>query len=158
MADLQAAPTPAREPLARSQAFREASLRSETRRAYAVIGVIGLVALLVFNGGASRDLDPRLQIAGVTGIAALLVLQISVLVVASWSRRKGRDIPLWFITATVLLESLIPTAMMFAHIATGTLRPYAVLSSPPILAYGIMITLTTLRLRASALGYAGLLA
>lgn len=151
----------------RARAYREAALRTEVRRAYAVLTVVALSTLLVILRVTKQGLDPRLVLAGASGFALLLGLQLVVLVAARRALASGRMLPTWFIVLTVVLESTIPTAMMAYHIATGTLAPYASLSSPPILAYGLMLSLTTLRLRpglcllagaTAAAGYAGLLA
>lgn len=96
---------------------------------------------------AVRDLDPLLLIAGGVGLGVLLTLQCGALAFVAWARRRGRMIPMWFIVVSVIVEALIPTAMMYAHIADGALPPFASLVSPPLLAYGVMVTLTTLRLR-----------
>lgn len=153
--------------LSRSVAFREASLRSEARRAYAIISVVGLMVLVLGARRSVRDLDPLLIIAGGVGMGLLLALQFGVLWLVAWARRHGRMIPMWFIVSSLMVEALIPTAMMYTHISDGALTPFASLVSPPLLAYGIMVSLTTLRLRpwlclfagtACAGGHAGLVA
>jgi len=152
--------------LAGSPAFREAALRGEVRRAYAVIAVIGLITVLVLVR-ERNVVDFRVQITAIVGIISLMAIQIAVLLIARWAQPRGRSIPLWFIVFTVVIESLIPTALMASHIASGALRPYAALSSPAIFAYGLLISLTTLRLRPAlcvlagtvvSAGYFGLLA
>lgn len=155
-----------RDVLASSPAFREAALRSEVRRACAVIGVVLVVVLLVILPETRSDIDKRLVIVASIGLGVLVALQICVLGLARWAAKVERSIPVSFEVVTVVLESLVPTGMMLSHIVNGTLAPYAALSTPPILAYGLMITLTTLRLRpwmcilagaSAAAGYAGLL-
>lgn len=133
--------------LTRSRAFLDASLQSEVRRAYAVIGVLLLVILLLLLPDSSRDLDPRILAVGGVGLAILLSIQLGVLWSVRWARARELPIPSWFIAATVVFESLIPSGILMWHILQGTFPPYAVLSSPPVLAYGLLITLTTLRLR-----------
>src|SRR5262245_30681252 len=153
------------ETLARSRAFREASLRSEIRRAYAVIGIVAMVAVLVLTRGPG-DLKPQLKIVAAAGVAFLFMLQVGALAFARWAQRRERAVPTWFVVAGVVAESLIPTGIMASHIHDGVLAPYASLSAPPVMAYGLMITLTTLRLRPwlcilagaiAAAGYGGLL-
>ncbi len=152
--------------LAESRAFREASLRSESRRAYAVISIVGIMLVIMVARQNVRELDPMLVMAGGIGLCVLVALQFGVLALVSWAQRRGRAIPVWILVVSVVLEALIPTAMMFAHITGHALPPYSSLVSPPLLAYGFMVTLTTLRLRpwmcvlAGALcagGHAGLL-
>jgi hypothetical protein len=157
---------PAIRPLTGSRAFREAALRSEVRRAYAVMGMVVLVYVLVIAGESRRDLDDRIRFAAAIGLGVLFALQLAVLAFARWARRRERVIPNWFIVLTVCIEGLIPTGMILANILPGLLPPYAALSSPPILAYGLLLSLTTLRLRPDlcvvagvlgAAGYSGLL-
>lgn len=161
---LTAKPDP--EALRRSQAFRQAALEGEVRRAYAVLVVVALVMLLVLQNRATRHLDARLYLVGAAGVGTLLLLQALDLFLARRALAGGRSLPLWFIVLLVVAEAAIPTAMMLTHILSGALAPFAALSAPPVLAYGLMITLTTLRLRPwlcllagtiAAAGYAGLL-
>src|SRR5262245_49707991 len=133
--------------LASSPAFLAAALRSEVRRAWAVIGVIVLMVLLVLVREVRGQLDGRVIVAAVIAISLLFVVQLAVLGVAGWARRRGRSIPGWFVILVVAIESLTPTGLMVSHIVPGTLPPYASLSSPALLAYGLLIGLTTLWLR-----------
>jgi serine phosphatase RsbU (regulator of sigma subunit) len=133
--------------LSQSPAFRAAALRSEIRRAYGVIGVVVLVILIVLRPGARHELDPRVLLAAVLAMAVLLVVQLATLAFARWAARRERSLPTWFVITTVIIETLMPAGLMFADIHSAGLPPYASLSSPPLLAYGILISLTTLRLR-----------
>jgi len=153
--------------LASSPAFRAASLRSEIQRAYAVIGVAVLSMGLVFLHVGSRRMNQQIRVIGLSGLAVLVLLQFGVIAFAHWARRRGCPIPFWFVVITVIIESLVPSGMIMANVVSGLLPPYVALSTPPILAYGILIGLTTLRLRpvlcilagiASAAEYGGILA
>jgi serine phosphatase RsbU (regulator of sigma subunit) len=154
--------------LSKSRAVREASLRSEVHRAYAVIGVILLIVVVVLLPEARRgDLLPHVRIASVIGIGILLAVQLGVLLLARWAQRHDRMVPSTLVVLTVVVESLIPSGMIFSHTVTGGLPPFTALCAPPVLAFGMMLTLTTLRLRpalcllagtVSALSYAGVLA
>ncbi len=152
--------------LAESAAFRRASLESEVRRAYAVMVVVLLIVLLVVTRASTIGLDRRLLVSGMVGMVTLLSLQLGVLVFVRRAQRCGCGIPTWFLIVTVVIEAIIPTGIMVANIWVGALSPYASLSSPPILACMLMISLTTLRLRPwlcvlggalCAGGYAGVL-
>ncbi len=163
----QADPGPTSQSFAHSPAFREASLRSEVRRAWAVIGTAALLAGLVFRGESAQGLEPKLKLVGAAGIASLLVLQAAVLLYARRARSLNRMIPTWFVVGTVVVESLIPSAIVLQIILLRMLRPYSALNTPPVLVYGMMLSLTTLRLRpwlcvlagtAAAASYAGMLA
>ena len=133
--------------LAQSAAFREASLRSEVRRAYAVLAIIGIITVLLFLNGSMLKMTREVRLVTVVGLAALVATQVGVLAFAGWSRRAGRAIALWFIVVTVLVESLVPSSMILVQIIGDVLPPYTALVAPPILAYGILIGLSTLRLR-----------
>jgi serine phosphatase RsbU (regulator of sigma subunit) len=148
---------PAAASLARSRAFREASLRSETRRAYAVVGVVLLSAILVFLPHSGMALPADVRIVGSVGLSLLFVLQIVILSFIRWARRRDCNLPFWFVAATVVIECLIPTGMCAWHFWRDSLPPYATLSAPPIFAYGVLICLTTLRLRPALCILAGTL-
>jgi serine phosphatase RsbU (regulator of sigma subunit) len=153
--------------LSASRAFREAAARSEVRRAYVVIGVIGLMVGLLLVRNSTEAIEYQIRIAGAMGIGVLFGLQLGVIAFVRWTQRHERSIPTWFSVATVVIESLIPSAMILSNIVSGALAPYVSLSSPPILVYGLLMSLTTLRLRpllcvlagaVSAAGYAAILA
>lgn len=132
-----------------SRAFQEALLRSEVGRAYAVMVVLLLSGLLVVSRELTGDPNDRLPRMSIIGLVALFLLQVGALLFARWARSRGRGIPAWFATGTVILENLVPTGIMLLQILPegSTLPPYAVLCAPPILAYGFLVCLTTLRLR-----------
>jgi serine phosphatase RsbU (regulator of sigma subunit) len=133
--------------LATSPAFHAESLRSEVRRVYAVLGVIVLIFVLVIMGKSRHELDYHVRLAAGIALWGLLALQLSILAFARWAGRHDRTIPTWFVVTTVVIESLMPTGIMVSNILPHALPPYVSLSSPPILAYGLLISLTTLRLR-----------
>ncbi len=154
------------ESLTHSRAFREAMMRSEVRRAYGMLVVIALVAVLIIPNGTTRALSGRLVLGGLIGIGILGGIQFGLLWVARRALRRDRLIPTWFIVATVVAESLIPTGMMLSQILGKLLPPYTSLVTPPLLSAGLVISLSTLRLRpwlcivsssVAAAGYFGLL-
>ncbi len=151
--------------LSRSDAFRDAALRSEERRAYAVLGVVAIIVAPLTILGASRPVEPNLLIIGVIAGAALVAIQVLTIAATRWARRRERTLPSWFDAAGVTIECSIPTAVILAHIELDTFTPHTALTAPPLLAYGLLIGLTTLRLRpllcvwagvVAASGYAGL--
>jgi serine phosphatase RsbU (regulator of sigma subunit) len=157
--------TPA-DTLARSRAFREASLRSEQRRAWAVTGVLILILIPVLVHITNRGVDAQVKAVAMVAILALFTVQLGTVALARWAERRARGMPAWFGVVSVVIESLVPTAMMFWHIVHNLFPPYATLLAPPVVAYGLLISLATLRLRpalcvlggvVSAAGYAGLL-
>ena len=150
-----------------SAAFRRASLLSEIRRAHAVIAVLVLVIGLLLLRGSREELPYDIQISASVGIAVLLVVQFGILWLARRAARRETGIPTWIVVLSVVVVCLVPTGMMASSSAGGSIRPYSTLSSPPIFGYGLLIGLTTLRLRpglcllagaVSAAGYGGILA
>lgn len=141
--------------LAESPGFREASLRSESGRVYAVMFVLGLVAVLVISRELAGDVDRRVPLVGMVGVGALLALQLGVLAFVRRARRRGSGIPTWFSAGTVVVESLLPTGVIYLQITAGAVAPWAVLCAPPVFAYTLLIGLTTLRLRPSMCLLAG---
>ncbi len=144
--------------------FREALLKSEERRAAVVILVVGLIALSIVFASVTRDASGALRMVGAVAGLSLVGLELGSLAWARTARRRGTMLPRWFGPAGVTLECLVPTAVLLVHIRLGTLPAYTVLTAPPILAYGLLITITTLRLRpalcvwagvVSAVGYVG---
>ncbi|MBK7403435.1 MAG: PP2C family protein-serine/threonine phosphatase [Phycisphaerales bacterium] len=163
------APTPPSmaDAIARSAGFREASLRSEVGRAYAVIGLILVLLVPLALLGLSSAVEVRLKLVGAAAALLLLCLQVGVIEFARWSARRGRVVPMWFGVCTTTVECLVPTGAILTHILMGTMPPFAALSSPPSLAYVLLLALATLRLRpglcllggvVGAAGYGGLVA
>ncbi len=151
-------------PLTESQAFRSAALDSERRRAFAVVLIVGLLVVMFLVRNIGNELDPRVQAVGLVGLSMLILVQLAVFWMIRRSRRQNNGLPLWFSISTVVIESFIPTGMIAANIKDEALSPSASLTSPPILAYGLVLTLAALRLRpvlcllagaVCALGYAG---
>lgn len=133
--------------LAESRAFRLAALRSETQRAYAVIAVVVLVLTLAMLPNVSQRIDIGIRVIALIGVGVLLAMQVAALLVVRRARALDSGLPTGFLVSSVFIESLIPGGMILWNILHGSLLPYSSLSAPPILAYGIMILLTTLRLR-----------
>lgn len=133
--------------LAGSDAFRVAALRSEIRRAYIVMGVMALLALMIVRPDAPISLDWRLIAAAISGISVICGLQLVILRMARRALGTGTRIPEWFTILTAVVESLVPTAIIFVAMSAGALPGYAALSAPPILAYGSLVCLMALRLR-----------
>lgn len=131
---------------AESSAFTQAALRSEVTRANAVIAII--VALLVFIFlYESRAMDYRLVATAIGGLLVLLSVQVVMRLSVRWALKRHATLPMWFLATSVIVESLVPSVMIAAHLYSGALPPYASLVSPSIFAYGIVIALSTLRLR-----------
>lgn len=105
---------------------------------------------------STHELDNQIKVVGVSAVSALLALQFGIIAFVRWAGRHNRGIPTWFSVATVVLECLAPTGIMMFHIERQTFPPYAMLLAPPILGYGMLTCLTTLRLRPALCILAGL--
>src|ERR1044071_6577057 len=117
------APSSQRRALAGSRAFQEAALRSEVRRAYAVMGVVLLIVGLVLIGRSREELDKQIRIIAGVGVCILFAMQIGVLLIAHWAKWSGRTIPIWVVILSVLAESLIPTGIILYVIVHRVLPP-----------------------------------
>jgi serine phosphatase RsbU (regulator of sigma subunit) len=128
-----------------SRALRDASLKSESRRAYVLILVIVLIAGMLWLRGVSGGRPAELT--AYSGMAFLVTLQLCVLKFIHWARARDRGLPTWFMAITVVMENLPVAGAMMANITQGALPPYAALTGGPLLFLGILMALTTLRLR-----------
>ncbi len=141
--------------LSRSQALRRASIKSELRRAYAVSALLLVLAASITIRAMVDEVPSMIRLVATLGVGALLVLQVVTLwLVHRVARRDraspggGAALPMGFAACSVVLEALVPTGMMYAHLKMSTLPPYAVISLPPVLlCYALFALLTTLRLR-----------
>ena len=143
-----------------SPAFREALLKSEKKRIFAIISFVLLFALLV----AVRifALGSAMSRYGLLAAALLIAFELWLLRVVNEALHSGQIVPrpLWYCSLT--LESLFP-ALGIAFFASHRLQAdYRPLATPWVLAYFPLILLTVLRLSpkvccvsglASALGY-----
>lgn len=164
MADV---PTPpGGDTLARSRAFRQAALRSEELRAYAVLSILLVIAAPVVVLTATSPIPPKLLIVGAIAGLLLLTLQGANIAISRWARRRDRDLPFWPGLLGVAVECSIPTVVVYAHLRLATMPAYTALTAPPLIAYAVLISLTTLRLRpwlcvwgglVACLGYGGLI-
>jgi serine phosphatase RsbU (regulator of sigma subunit) len=142
--------------LADSSAFRAAALESERRRAFAVVILIAALVVSFFARDMSGPVDARVQVVGLAGLGVLFLVQLGELILIRRARARGAGLPLWASATTVVIECSIPTTMIAVNMIDGALAPAVSLTSPPILAYGLIITLTTLRLRPSLCLLAGI--
>src|SRR5436309_3561847 len=82
--------------LAQSPAFRAAALRSEVRRASAVLGVI-VLTLAIGLRSAWPALPHYVRLTAIWGIGLLIVIQLLILAAVRWARRHDRKMPEWFL-------------------------------------------------------------
>jgi serine phosphatase RsbU (regulator of sigma subunit) len=153
--------------MAESSAFRAAALRSEMVRAWVVIGIAAAILLLVAMPGLTHEVSSGIRWISMSGLTLLIAMQAIALAYVHRATRLGIGLPRWVLVGGVLLEAGVPSMMIASNIRVGSLSPFSALSAPPILAYGVMVCLTTLRLRpwlcvlgafVSSLSYASVLA
>ena len=152
--------TSAKEISEASSAFREALLKSEKKRIFAVISFVLLFALLV----AGRIFVLGSAMSRYSLLAAAIMIAFELLLLQSVNRalRSGQIVPRFLWYCSLALESLFP-ALGIAFFASTRLQvDYRPLATPWVLAYFPLILLTVLRLSpkvclvsglASALGY-----
>jgi hypothetical protein len=144
-----------------SEAFRRASLKSES---YRIIGLlIVLCAVLAF--AIARDVvtgEFRLLLTQTLLLSFAMAGEALTLFIVKRAIRLGRDVPSAVWVLNVLMESLFPTLGLLVLIRSEYLDPYRSLAAPVVLVYFLFIILSTLRLSPvlsvltglfSALGY-----
>lgn len=152
-----------------STAFHEAALRSERLRIIALVVSTGVLLLIaVLRALLSRDpttLRPLLGVMLVVG--ALAVYELGMLWWIARCIRTHRQPAGYVWTANVVIESGMPTLVLFVLTESVFMGPYRALSAPAVLVYVFFILFSILRLRArlciltglvSALGYLAVLA
>ena len=139
-----------------SRAFERASLKSESQRVTALLGI--LVALLIFvivRGVATENY----LLLGVQAVMLLLVIAhetvMSRAIKAALRDNDAVKPELWVVN--VFVESQLPTLALFVLLIAGWMSPYPVLVAPAIAIYFLFITLSTLRLSPSLTFTTGLL-
>jgi serine phosphatase RsbU (regulator of sigma subunit) len=131
-----------------SHSFQRAELRSECARVIALLGVfVSLLTLVLIRGLVSIAEGHR---GVVWPFAMLLVIMIGYEVV--WLRivrraiASNRRISRFTWTTNLFIESLLPTTALLLQIHTPLVGPHRALASPVILAYFLLIILSTLHL------------
>ncbi|MCA9284138.1 MAG: HD domain-containing protein [Phycisphaerales bacterium] len=135
-----------------SPEYRRASLRSErVRTALAIAVVAALVAFVVVRdllaGQASGASHAWVGRSGLVVGALVLLFEAGVLLLVRQAIRSDRNLPGWLPPMSVLVECLVPTAIIVSLTSDPAVGPYRALLFPTILLYGIFIVLSTLRLR-----------
>jgi serine phosphatase RsbU (regulator of sigma subunit) len=132
----------------KSQAFQTAELRSECIRITVLLTVFGSLLGLVAIRGV-------IYVAhGYHGTAWPFALILAVMTAYElvWLRsvrraiHLGREVSRATWTANILVESLLPTTALFLQIHTSLTGPRWTLTSPAVLAYFLLIILSTLHL------------
>jgi serine phosphatase RsbU (regulator of sigma subunit) len=132
----------------KSHSFRLAELRSEWVRVSALLGVFGSLLVLVLVRGVMSVAEGH---RGEAWPFALLLAVITAYEVA-WLRfvkraiRSSRGISRATWIANIFAESLLPTIALLLQIHTSFVGPNRALTSPVVLAYFLLIILSTLHL------------
>lgn len=126
--------------------------------------VIIFITIPIALADLSNSVGIHIHLFGLIAAALIVASQAASIAFLKWRMQRGRPTPDWFGPVTVIIECIIPTAAIIANIQSRTLAPYAALMSPALVAYGMLIIMTALRLRPalcvlagaiSSLGYLG---
>lgn len=139
-----------------SEAFRRATLTSESHRTTGLLCLLGTLAIfVVVRGSATGDIPV------VVFHSAFLVFVIGHELVRLRAIRRGlrdgseRVLDKWLLN--VFLESQIPTVAILVLLAGPWFSPYQALVAPAVLIYFLLIILSTLRLSPALTTLTGLL-
>jgi serine phosphatase RsbU (regulator of sigma subunit) len=132
----------------KSKAFQDAQLRSERTRIVALISVFGgLLALVLIRGAISVAEGHRGEAWPFAALLALMTLyEVAWLRFIRRAISCGRRVSIAAWTANVFVESLLPTTALLLQIHTPALGSQRTLTSPVVLAYLLLIILSTLHL------------
>lgn len=144
-----------------SDAFRRATLESESHR---IVGLLCLLGVLTVYAVARGHAAGRLWllVAQTVLLALAIGYEAFMLATVRAALRGGGDIAPTARVLNVLLETQLPTVALFLLVESGLLNPRDVLVAPAVFVYFLFIILSTLRLSpwlsfltglAAALGY-----
>lgn len=147
-----------------SAAFHQAALRSERLRIVGMIAVLAVVAAIAIARSLLVGEEGQLRMVVVgCGLAAVLVAYEAIMLVyISGAVRHEFEPKPWIWVLNVLIESLLPTALLIVLTSSPFIGPYRALVAPIVGLYYFFIILSTLRLSPtlcvltglfSALGY-----
>ena len=132
----------------RSEAFRQAALRSERLRIYGLIGAMGALVVVIivraFFAGTSTQFQLLPQSLGL--VAGLIAYEGLMLAVISRMIRAECEPPDWTWAVNILIELVFPTVAMIVLTESSFMGPYRALVAPAILIFFFFIILSTLRL------------
>ncbi len=135
-------------PEIRSEAFKQAALRSERIRIIGLLGgAVAMLAVVVVRAlffGSSAEI--RLLPGTIVLLIGLMAYESLVWVLVNRLIRSERDLPYWASLLNLFVETLVPTMALFLMTQSAFLGPYRALASPAVLVYFIFIILSTLRL------------
>jgi len=129
----------------KSNAFRNAALKSESYRAFGVLCLLGLLLVFVIVRGVATA-QRGLLAAQLIVLLLVIVHELFILRAINTALKKESVVSSGHWILNVLIESQIPTVSLFVWMAAGSLKPHQVLVTPAVLIYFLLIILSTLRL------------
>ena len=147
-------------PEIRSEAFKQAALRSERIRIIGLLG--GSVAMLVVVLLRALFFGSSEEIQYLPGIVVILVFLMAYESLV-WVRvhrliQSEQDLPSWASLLNLFIETLVPTTALILMTQSTFLGPYRALVSPAVPVYFFFIILSTLRLNPTLSWLTGLFA
>jgi serine phosphatase RsbU (regulator of sigma subunit) len=140
----------------KSEAFRNASLESESYRIIGLIVLLGALVLYTIGRGFALGLW-RVLAAQTLLLLLAIAYEVYILSVVKRALRGKSDVPPATWLLNVFVETQIPTLALFVMIRNQTLSPYLLLVAPAMLVYFFFIILSTLRLSPTLSFLTGLL-
>lgn len=128
-----------------SWAFQHAALESESRRILGLLCLLGALALYTVARGLAAG-EFRLLLAQTLLLALALAYEGFMLAVVRGALRSVREVRSAVWVLNVFVETQIPTAALFLLLDSRLMSPHQALVAPAVLAYYLLIILSTLRL------------
>jgi serine phosphatase RsbU (regulator of sigma subunit) len=143
----------------RSEAFRQAALRSEQIRIIGIIAVLAVVGIFVCLRTALQPSEAQIKLLWQSMIllGSLAVYEGALLRFLRARMRAGEEPPPWTWWLSILLETALPTVAILILTGNEQFGPYSALLAPAMVAYFLFIILSTLRLSPLLCFAAGLL-
>ena len=129
----------------RSKAFSRAALKSES---YRTLGVLVFLAALVIYGVVRGIVSQQFRLLLVTILIALVAVAYEWYMFSRVNAaiRDEKELPKLIWLVNVLIETQIPTLVLFLLIRSKIVSPYVALIAPAVLFYFYFVILSTLRL------------
>lgn len=132
--------------------------RSEVRRAWVLIGVMGVLSLIATTrfllGGAVMTAPMYLGRLSITILAVLYALGMVALV--RRAERDSRLLPAWLWAASTLFETMMPTAALLSTMLISEIPATQADAAPAVLNYLTLAVISVLRLRPAHCVFGGI--
>jgi len=140
----------------KSDAFHQATLKSESYRNVGLLCLMGALMVFVLARGIATG-ERQLVVFQFIVLGLIIAHEALMLRAIKRALRHENEIAQEKWAFNVFVESQIPTVALFLLLATQWLNPYQVLVAPAVLLYFILIILSTLRLSPTLTALTGLL-